>query len=108
MIVVSTGPVEKGVHMKQQSHSASNGYQVFVGNMSSRITESELRAMVESFGTVKNFSLVKAHAIGDSCSFAFFEMTDDYAVARAIAELNGKSIDGRCLRVRLEVRHSLH
>ena len=89
--------------MEQQSLGSNNGYRLFVGNMSSQITESELRAIVESFGTVKNFSLVKAHAIGDSCGFAFFEMTDEGAVARAIAELNGKSLAGRCLRVRLEV-----
>lgn len=86
--------------MEQESLAANNGYHVLVANMSSQVTESELRAMVESFGTVKNFSLVKAHAIGDSCGFAFVEMTDEDAVARAIAELNGKSVAGRCLRVR--------
>ena len=39
--------------------------------------------------------------IGASCAFAFVEMTDERAAARAIAELNGISIDGRCLKVRL-------
>jgi len=86
--------------MKQQSLAANNGYHVFVANMSSQTTESELRAMADSIGGVKNVSLVKAHAIGDSCGFAFLEMSDEGAVARAIAELNGKSIAGRCLRVR--------
>ena len=87
--------------MEQPSIGANNGYRLFVGNMSPRITESELRAMVEPFGTVQSINMLKAHAIGASCGFAFVEMTDEGAAARAIAELNGKSIDGRCLNVRL-------
>lgn len=74
---------------------------MFVGNISTRITESELRAMVEPFGPVKKVNMREAHAIGASCAFAFVEMTDERAAARAIAELNGKSIDGRCLTVRI-------
>jgi RNA recognition motif-containing protein len=87
--------------MAQRTLGANNGYVVFVGNMSPRITESELRAMVEAIGPVSNVNLRMAHAIGDSCAFAFVEMTDERAAARAIAELNGKSIDGRCLKVRI-------
>ncbi len=80
---------------------ATNGFLLFVGNMSPRITERELRAMVEPFGPVRNVNMRSAHAIGASCAFAFVEMTDEIAAARAIAELNGKSIDGRCLKVRV-------
>ncbi len=87
--------------MEQHPNGASNGYCLFVGNMSPRITESELRAMVEPFGTVQNVTVMKAHTIDASCGFAFVDMTDERAAARAIAELDGKSIDGRCLRVRL-------
>jgi RNA recognition motif-containing protein len=83
--------------MPQRSMDPHNGHFLFVGNMSPRITECELRAMVEPFGPVKDVNLREAHAIGVSCGFAFVEMTDETAAARAIAELNGKSIDGRCL-----------
>jgi RNA recognition motif-containing protein len=87
--------------MEQHPNGANNSYRLFVGNMSPRITESELRAMVEPFGTVQNVTMMKAHTIDASCGFGFVDMTNQGAAARAIAELNGKSIDGRCLKVRL-------
>jgi len=79
----------------------NNGHILFVGNLSTRITESELRAMVEAFGPVKDVKMRKARSIGASCAFAFVEMIDKGAAARAIAELDGKSIDGRCLKLRI-------
>lgn len=87
--------------MEQPSLGAKNGCSLFVGNLSPRITECELRAMVEPFGTVLSINMGKVHSVGVSCGFGFVEMTNGGAAARAIAELNGKSIDGRCLRVRL-------
>jgi RNA recognition motif-containing protein len=88
--------------MKQQTSSATNNrYVVFVGNMSTDLKECDLRVMVEPFGTVQNIDLIKVHALGASCGFAFVEMKDEHSAKRAIAELNGKSIDGRCLNVRL-------
>lgn len=81
-----------------QSFGANNGHRLFVGNMSAGITEKKLRAMMEPFGTVKDVSIVKGHAM--DVSSAFVEMTDEDAAARAIAEVNGKTIDGRCLRLR--------
>ena len=87
--------------MDQPSPGVNNSYHLFVGNMSLRITEIELRAMLKPFGTVLSINIWKVRAIDVSCGFAFMEMTDEGAAARAIAELNGKSIDGRCLKVRL-------
>jgi RNA recognition motif-containing protein len=72
-----------------------------VGNISPRVAENDLRALVEPFGTVHNISVVKDPAATASCGFAFVEMTDERAAKRAIAELDGKSIDGRRLNVRL-------
>jgi len=43
---------------------------VFVGNMSPRVTESDLRLIVEPFGTVLNINVVN-HAVDASCGFAF-------------------------------------
>jgi len=87
--------------MVQKALSANSGYVVFVGNMSPELTEGDLRLMVEPFGTVHNIKVMTVHAIGASCGFAFVKMTDERSAKRAIAELNGKSIDGRCLNVRL-------
>jgi len=86
--------------MGQQTLRANYGCIVFVENMSPRVTESDLRLIVEPFGTVLNISVVN-HAVDASCGFAFVEMTDEGSAKRAIAELNGKSIDGLSLNVRL-------
>jgi hypothetical protein len=49
--------------MQQQSLGAHNGHLLFVGNISTRITESELRAMVERFGPVKNVKMRKGQGV---------------------------------------------
>lgn len=96
-----TNSTVKGSKMEQRSQGAGQGCQLFVGNLSTRISESELRELLEPFGPVKNVSVRQAHSIGASSGFAFVEMTDERTAARVIAELNGKSIDGRCLKVRI-------
>ncbi|HXW14419.1 MAG TPA: RNA-binding protein [Terriglobia bacterium] len=40
-------------------------------------------------------------AMDGGCGYAFVEMVDESAAKLAIAELNGKTIHGRCLTVRL-------
>lgn len=79
---------------------ADNSNVLFVANMNPRISKRKLRAMVEPFGTVKTLDMVKVHAIGYSSAFAVVEMTEETTATRAIAELDGTSIDGRCIRVR--------
>jgi RNA recognition motif-containing protein len=86
--------------MGQHTLQANFGCIVFVGNISPRVAENDLRSMVEPFGTVLNINVVK-QGLEANCRFAFVEMANKYSANRAIAELNGKSIDGRCLSVRL-------
>jgi RNA recognition motif-containing protein len=86
--------------MQQVLPGTNKAHHLYVANMSTRITESDLRAMMEPFGNVKTVSLVTANAANLSRSFAFVEMSDENAVARAVAELNGKSVDGCCLRIK--------
>ena len=87
--------------MGHQTLSANCRYVVFVGNMSPQISERDLRAMIEAFGDVRNISVMKTPAMDASCGYALVEMSDEIAAARTIAALNGKSIAGRCLKVRL-------
>lgn len=86
--------------MQNRSLRANDNCRLFVGNMHPHLTEGDLRKMVEPFGTVKKVDMMKVHVPGSSCGFAFVEMCEGVAAARAIAELNGKSIDGRCLRIK--------
>jgi len=73
---------------------------LFVGSMGSRMTENELRGLVEPFGEIAHIQIMKDPDTGRSRSFGFVEMADEEGAAKAITELNGKELDGRLVRVR--------
>ena len=72
---------------------------IFVGNMSFQTTESDLRNLFSPFGEIARVHIVKDRETGQARGFAFVEMTDDAAAAKAMTELNGKEVAGRTLRV---------
>jgi splicing factor U2AF subunit len=78
----------------------NNGYRLYVGNMGSRMTDGELRAMVERFGKVKSIHMVKDALTGNSDGYAFVEMTNEDGAIRVVSELNGKRINGHFLIAR--------
>jgi cold-inducible RNA-binding protein len=72
---------------------------LFVGNMSSQTTESDLKALFNRFGQVTRVHLVTDRETGRTRGFAFVEMPNDEEAARAIAALDGKEAGGRNLKV---------
>jgi cold-inducible RNA-binding protein len=72
---------------------------LFVGNLSFKTTEADLRAAFEPFGEVTRAQVMTDRDTGRSRGFAFVEMADEEAAANAIASLNGKELDGRALNV---------
>jgi cold-inducible RNA-binding protein len=72
---------------------------VFVGNMNFESTEGDLRTLFEPFGEIARIYIVSDRDTGQPRGFAFVEMADDTEAANAIADLNGKELDGRSLRV---------
>ncbi len=72
---------------------------VFVGNLSFGATEDSLRSMFEAYGAVERVSLVTDRDTGRARGFGFVEMTNGAEADRAIAELNGREVDGRALNV---------
>ena len=71
---------------------------LYVGNLSFNTTEQQLRELFEPFG-VTSASLVMDRETGRPRGFAFVEVSSSQNGASAIAELNGKNIDGRDLTV---------
>ncbi len=55
--------------------------------------------MFQSYGTIERVSLVTDRNTGQARGFGFVEMTNDAEAERAIAELNGRELDGRALNV---------
>ena len=75
------------------------GRKVFVGNLPFSIGETELKALFEQKGTVESVTVMRDVDTGRSRGFAFVEMSTDEGAQKAIAELNGYSVDGRNLTV---------
>ena len=72
---------------------------IFVGNLDFAATDSAVRSMFEQYGTVDCVNMVTDRDTGGPRGFAFVEMSDTTAADRAIAGLNGTSLNGRALNV---------
>lgn len=72
---------------------------VFVGNLSFGATEDGVRSMFEAYGAVERVNLITDRDTGQARGFGFVEMTNGPDADRAIAELNGREVDGRALNV---------
>lgn len=72
---------------------------IYVGNLSYKMTEAELEAEFEKFGSVKSVKIIKDRDTNRSKGFAFVDMNDQSAGSEAIEALNGKEIGGRTLRI---------
>lgn len=72
---------------------------LYVGNLPYSITESALHEMFSEAGPVDSVKLITHRDTGRSKGFAFVEMATDEAAERAIAEFNGRKIEGRPITV---------
>jgi cold-inducible RNA-binding protein len=72
---------------------------IFVGNLSFRTTEQEIRSLFEAYGTVDRVNVVTDRDSGQARGFAFVEMSNANEADQAISALNGTDVDGRTLNV---------
>jgi RNA recognition motif-containing protein len=72
---------------------------IFVGNLSFGATEDAVRTMFEAYGAVERVNLITDRDTGQARGFGFVEMSNNAEADRAIAELNGKELDGRAINV---------
>jgi RNA recognition motif-containing protein len=72
---------------------------IFVGNLHFGATEAAVRSLFEAYGTVDRVNLITDRDTGQARGFGFVEMSVNSEADRAIAELNGKELDGRALNV---------
>src|SRR5215470_19227186 len=71
---------------------------IYVGNLSYQTTEGDLSTLFEEVGQVDSVSVITDRDTGRSKGFALVEMSSEDA-DKAIAQLNGKELDGRTLTV---------
>jgi len=75
------------------------GNRLFVGNISFRATPEMIRSEFAEFGEVSDVHLPMDRETGRMRGFAFVTMGTDDGAQKAIAAMNGKSIEGRPLVV---------
>jgi cold-inducible RNA-binding protein len=72
---------------------------IYVGNLSFDATEDQVRSLFEAYGAVEKVSIITDRDTGQPRGFAFVEMTDDEAAAKAMEALNGTNLGSRNLTV---------
>jgi RNA recognition motif-containing protein len=79
---------------------------IYVGNLAFSTDSAALRNLFAQYGDVTNAQVVTDRDTGRSRGFGFVEMSSDEEARKAIAETNGKSIDGRQLNVNIAKERS--
>lgn len=72
---------------------------IYVGNLSYGMSEDELREAFAAYGDVSSVKILTDRETGRSRGFGFVEMPNQSEGEAAIAQLNGKEVGGRSLRV---------
>ena len=72
---------------------------IYVGNLSFGTTNQDLNDLFGAIGTVESANVIEDRETGRSRGFGFVEMASQADGEAAIAELNGKEVDGRTLKV---------
>jgi RNA recognition motif-containing protein len=72
---------------------------LYVGNLSFNTSNQDLNELFGAIGPVASSNIIEDRETGRSRGFGFVEMESQADGERAIAELNGKEIDGRELKV---------
>ncbi|MEI6950449.1 RNA-binding protein [Paraflavisolibacter sp. H34] len=72
---------------------------IYVSNLSFNIQDEDLREFFADYGEVTSAKVITDRETGRSRGFGFVEMSDKAAAQKAIAELDGGSVDGRTIKV---------
>ena len=73
---------------------------IYVGNLSSDVSDENLREAFESFGQVTSARIIKDKYTGQSRGFGFVEMPAQSQSETAIKSLNGKELLGKQMSVK--------
>ena len=78
--------MEKGEKMSKK---------LYVGNLSYKATEDDLRDLFKEFETVTEVNVITDRATGRSRGFGFVEISSDEDADKAVKLLNGKTLQDR-------------
>jgi RNA recognition motif-containing protein len=72
---------------------------LYVGNLPFGIDDEKLREIFSSYGEVEEATVIKDKYSGRSKGFGFVTLKDSKDAEKAIAEMDGKSVEGREIKV---------
>ena len=72
---------------------------IYVGSLSYKATEEDLKKEFEGFGQVESVNIIKDRYSGESRGFGFVEMPNKDEAQSAIESLNGREMKGRKISV---------
>jgi RNA recognition motif-containing protein len=72
---------------------------LYVGNLSFNTSNQDLTELFGTVGTVQSANVIEDRETGRSRGFGFVEMSSQSEGQDAIAQLNGKEVDGRSVKV---------
>jgi RNA recognition motif-containing protein len=72
---------------------------IYVSNLSFAVVDEDLRSYFAEYGEVTSAKVIMDKYTSRSKGFGFVEMSDDAAAQKAIAELDGATVDGRAIKV---------
>ncbi|KAF0215919.1 MAG: hypothetical protein FD174_3929 [Geobacteraceae bacterium] len=75
------------------------GTKLYVGNISFRAGEDDIRTLFAAAGTVESVNIITDPHTGQSKGFGFVEMASDGEAANAITTLNGTLLQERAITV---------
>ena len=72
---------------------------LYVGNLSFDTTTQDLEQIFAAIGTVESTNIIEDRDTGRSRGFGFVEMSSEEEANNAVAQLDGKEVDGRQLKI---------
>src|ERR1044071_5503847 len=72
---------------------------IYVSNLSFNVQDDDLREFFAPYGEVTSSKIINDRETGNSRGFGFVEMSDETASKKAIAELDGATVEGRAIKV---------
>ncbi len=75
------------------------GNKIYVGNLPFKVDDHELKKIFSQFGEVTEAKVITDKYTQRSKGFGFVTFANDEDAQSAVAEMNGKEIEGRALKV---------
>ncbi|QEC66949.1 RNA-binding protein [Panacibacter ginsenosidivorans] len=72
---------------------------IYVSNLSFNVQDEDLKEFFTPYGEVTSAKVINDRETGRSRGFGFVEMSDDAAGKKAIAELDGATVENRAISV---------